>query len=297
MKKIVSIILTALIIGTLLAGTLSLTSCGDKGDDEVISPKRPYTITLTMPMLEGTTKEAVLEVEKALTAITKTKFKANLVLNFVKESEYDKLIEQMIENEEKKLKEAEEAEKQKKLEESSRKEAAKTGTTTRKKQQTTEETSEAFSEQFETDEYGLKQTVYPDIEGDTQLDIFLIKGAERFAELQKRKDEAAAKGLNLDVSDALQSITNSMNLMDRGVFASLDYYRSRIENSAIFPRETLDAAFEEVKAEQKQQDDFSQALRYRVDMYKKHVYLLRRGDRAALSRDRLNQDILPERFR
>jgi len=59
----------------------------------------------------------------------------------------------------------------------------------------------------------------------------------------------------------------------------------------------LDAAFEEVKNERTQGDDFTQALRYRVDMYKKHVTLLRRGERAALSHDKLNQDIIPERFR
>ncbi|MDR0239652.1 MAG: SUMF1/EgtB/PvdO family nonheme iron enzyme [Deltaproteobacteria bacterium] len=119
----------------------------------------------------------------------------------------------------------------------------------------------------------------------------------KLSELQKKREEAAAKSLNLDVSDALKSITDSMMLMDKGVHASLDYYRSRIENSAIFPRDVLDAAFEAVKNEQKQQDDFAQALRYRVDMYKKHVDMLRRGERAALSHDRLNQDIIPERFR
>jgi hypothetical protein len=32
-------------------------------------------------------------------------------------------------------------------------------------------------------------------------------------------------------------------------------------------------------------------------MYKRHVNLLRRGERAALSHDRLNQEIIPERFR
>ena len=119
----------------------------------------------------------------------------------------------------------------------------------------------------------------------------------KLTELQKKKEEAVAKGLNLDVDDALKSVLNSMNLMDKGVTASLDYYRSRVEDSAVFPRDVLDAAFEGVKDEQKQNDDFAQALRYRVDMYKRHVDLLRRGDRAALSRDRLNQDIIPERLR
>jgi len=119
----------------------------------------------------------------------------------------------------------------------------------------------------------------------------------KLAELQKKQAEAAAKNVHLDVSDALKSITNSMTLMDKGVHASLDYYRSRIENSTIFPRAVLDAAFGEVKNEQKQDDDFAQAWRYRVNMYKKHVDLLRKGDRAALSHDKLNQDIIPERFR
>jgi hypothetical protein len=119
----------------------------------------------------------------------------------------------------------------------------------------------------------------------------------KLTELQKRKAEAAAKGLDLDVSDALKSITDSMSLMDKGVHDSLDYYRSRVENSELFPREVLDAAFEEVKNERKQTDDFVLALRYRVDTYKRHVDLLRRGDRAALSHDKLNQEIIPERFR
>ena len=119
----------------------------------------------------------------------------------------------------------------------------------------------------------------------------------KLTELQKKQAEVAAKGLNLDVSDALKSVTDSMNLMDKGVRASLDYYRSRVENSAIFPRDVLDAAFEDVKNEQRQNDDFALALRYRVEMYKKHVDLLRKGDRLSLSHDKLNQDIIPERFR
>jgi hypothetical protein len=119
----------------------------------------------------------------------------------------------------------------------------------------------------------------------------------KLTELQKKKEEVAAKGLDLDVGAALKSVTDSMHLMDRGVQASLEYYRSRVESSAIFPRDVLDAAFEDVKNEQGQNDDFAQALRYRVNMYKKHVDLLRMGNRAALSRDKLNQDIIPERFR
>ena len=119
----------------------------------------------------------------------------------------------------------------------------------------------------------------------------------KLAELHKKKEEAAAVGVKLDVGDALKSITDSMSLMDKGVHASLDYYRSRIENSTLFPRDVLDAAFEDVKNERTQGDDFVQALRYRVDMYKRHVALLQGGDRAALSHDRLNQDIIPERFR
>jgi hypothetical protein len=115
--------------------------------------------------------------------------------------------------------------------------------------------------------------------------------------LQKTKEEATAKGLDLDVHDALKSITDTIQLMDKGVHASLDYYRSRVENSAIFPRAVLDAAFEEVQKERQQNDDLAQALRYRVDMYKKHVELLRKGGPPALSHDKLNQDIIPERFR
>jgi hypothetical protein len=119
----------------------------------------------------------------------------------------------------------------------------------------------------------------------------------KLAELQKTKVEATAKGLEVDTSAALKSITDSMNLMDKGVHDSLDYYRSRVENSELFPRDVLDAAFEEVKNERKQVDDFVLALRHRVDTYKRHVSMLRRGERAALSHDKLNQDIIPERFR
>jgi len=120
---------------------------------------------------------------------------------------------------------------------------------------------------------------------------------KKLAELQKTKEEAAARGLDLNMGDAVKSITDSILLMDKGVHASVDYYRSRIENSANFPRDVLDAAFEEVKNERMQDDEFAKALRFRVDMYKGHVALLRRGDRAALSHDKLYQNIIPERFR
>ena len=95
----------------------------------------------------------------------------------------------------------------------------------------------------------------------------------------------------------MKSVTDSMNLMDKGVRASLDYYRSRIESSAAFPREVLDAAFEEIKNEQRLNDDFARALLNRVELYKKHVDTLRRGDRASLSGDRLARDVIPAQFR
>ena len=118
----------------------------------------------------------------------------------------------------------------------------------------------------------------------------------KLLELRKKKEESEAKGLKLDVQAAEKSITENMNTMDRGVNATLDYYRSRIESSALFPRETLDAAFAEAEHEEKLRDEFAQA-RHRIHLYKKHVELLRKGDRAGLSRERLNPDIVPERFR
>ena len=119
----------------------------------------------------------------------------------------------------------------------------------------------------------------------------------KLAELHKIKDEVAATGKKLDVSDALKSVTDSMNLMDKGVYASLDYYRSRVESSAFYPHEALDIAFEAIKNQIKQDDDFAKSLYYRVDMYQKHVLLLRKGDQTPLSLDWLSQDIIPERFR
>ncbi|MDR0466335.1 MAG: formylglycine-generating enzyme family protein [Deltaproteobacteria bacterium] len=117
------------------------------------------------------------------------------------------------------------------------------------------------------------------------------------AELQKKKEEAGDKSQETQINDALNGAADSMKLMDMGVYDSLDYYRSRIEDGALFPREALDAAFEEMKNERTQENDFVFVLRYWAEMFKRHVGLLRRGERDALSRDKLNQEIIPEKFR
>ena len=119
----------------------------------------------------------------------------------------------------------------------------------------------------------------------------------KLAQLQEKQQEAETRGLNRELRDAMKSVTDSMNLMDKGVRASLDYYRSRIESSAAFPREVLDAAFDEIKNEQRLNDDFARALLNRVELYRKHVDTLRRGDRASLSGDRLARDVIPAQFR
>ncbi len=116
-------------------------------------------------------------------------------------------------------------------------------------------------------------------------------------ELQRKKTEAEARGIAIDFDAAAKAISENIATMDRGVRAGLDYYRSRIENSALFPKDVLDQAFEGVKNDEKLNDEFAQGLRRRVDMYRAHVELLRKNNRAALSRERLNLDVVPERFR
>ncbi len=171
-RKIISLVLCFLMLFTMVMST----ACGEEETDpntleiDGATSSRAMTLNIWGIKGEGTTDEAIAAVEEAMSNITEAQFNTAIKLNLFSEKDYDKALEnKMNEIEAQLAKEAEELAAKKEAE----KEAQKNKETTKKEDTTAEgETTEEADETI-LDEYGLPETKYPEIE-DTQLDIFLM---------------------------------------------------------------------------------------------------------------------------
>ncbi|MBR4933028.1 MAG: hypothetical protein IKZ03_01090, partial [Clostridia bacterium] len=191
-KKILSLILCLLMLMVPV-----LTSCGadteaETGEEADVSEetkRNPMTLSFWIPTSEDTTEEAIEQVEAALNILLSSKYNTNIELNAIPEDEYesvldDKLID--IDTVKTNAAEAAESERLQAIEDAEngiiREDADKDDPVAE-----TGDAATAAPEEAETilDEYGQAITVYPEV-ADDQLDIFLVKGYDKFREYREK---------------------------------------------------------------------------------------------------------------
>ncbi len=124
------------------------------------------------------------------------------------------------------------------------------------------------------------------------------KGVLTQMELMKKEKKAqAGKKTTYDFDADIKKAREGAATLGRGVDASLGFYRSKIEDSRAVPQNVLDAAFKMVEKDLKPGDAFSENLRRNLRLYARHTALLRKGQRAAVDKQKLTEDILPARYR
>lgn len=181
-----------LILCLLMVLPLVLASCGNKQadlevetdeDGNVIASNtdnKAMTITLYSIVGDRTTEEDIARVQKAINSYTESEFNTHVLCKFYKESEYDGVIAEKIEQIEAQIAEKErlaaEAKAAAKAAREAARAAAAAGQTT-VAETTTEETTEV--DETIINSYGIEETVYPAEDG-VQMDIFLVRGKDNF---------------------------------------------------------------------------------------------------------------------
>ncbi len=183
----------------MLASSFTLASCGEEDDlSDVGADAVASAMTLTIWGIkdEGTTDEAIAMVEEAMSKITQAQFNTAVKLNLLTEDEYDKALEAKMDEIQEKLDlEAAEAEAKKQAEKEAKKNQANGETTTAGEESSAEESSELADETI-LNEYGMVETLYPEIEDD-QLDIFLMTD---YAMFKKYSDKGVLMALDEQLS-------------------------------------------------------------------------------------------------
>lgn len=177
--------LFCLLLCVLMALTTVLTSCSEKDETEVemdtsgIAGKKAMTLVLYSICEPGTTEEAIESVQEKLNVITEAKFNTHIILRLFTEDKYYDEIESRIKEIEEKQEMEEKLEAARKVAQK----AAKAAGVTTSPPETTEKVTE--TEETLVDEFGLKKTVYPEVDGE-QLDIFLINDYSKYKDYYDR---------------------------------------------------------------------------------------------------------------
>lgn len=146
-------------------------------------------------------------------------------------------------------------------------------------------------------------------EGLIRSSLYMVESVRSYAVRRKmalnyiedlERDLAVAKQKKLDVSGIEKQITafkNNEAELRRSMDAAVGFYRAKIEESQSYPETMLTTNLKLVGGELTQDDVFTRNMRKAFDIYERHVQALRKGNRAALQKNALLRDILPENLR
>lgn len=115
--------------------------------------------------------------------------------------------------------------------------------------------------------------------------------------MEKDKQSPAAKKSTFNFDAAIKKAREGVGTMAQGVDESINFYRAKIEESRTIPPKVLDAALAQVEKDSSKQDAFSVNMRNNLAIYTKHIQLVRKGQKNAVSKDQIIKDILPANIR
>ena len=187
----------------MLVTALATSACGEEETDDTLTIEgnaaRAMTLSIWGIKGEGTTDEAIAEVEAAMSKLTEAQFNTAIDLVLLEEDEYEKKLEEYMDTIQARIDaEKAEAEARKKAEREAKKRSETLATEETEKP---EETSDTADETI-LDEYGLPTTLYPEVEED-QLDIFLITDYEM---LEKFNEKGVFSSLDEQLNGASKLI-------------------------------------------------------------------------------------------
>ncbi len=169
-----------LLLSLIMLLSVVLTGCSKKTDDDIkediTEEASRNTVTLTMYLMSENeiSEDQVEKIEKEVNKITKSKFKAKLVLRYFTSEQYQTELEKAFTKTQDEIA-------ARKAAEQALKDAIKRGEAT--SATTSEETT---AEETVVNEYGVTELKYPDVT-DHQVDIFYLGGIENFDKFMRRQ--------------------------------------------------------------------------------------------------------------
>lgn len=110
-----------------------------------------------------------------------------------------------------------------------------------------------------------------------------------------QRDSKTAKGAELEkLRQIMDNAHRGLVMLDTSLDKSLSFYRSKVEDGAQLPQETLAAAYDSLSKDFSGSDPFNENMRRNLELYRKHVDLFRKNK--VLSRDVMQKEILERRF-
>ncbi len=174
-KKLMCFFLCASMLLSAMAG------CNKDEEEEAVADTEEaervsMTLSLWLPTDEGTTEEAIEQVEAAINKITQAKYDTAIELNAIPRDEYQQAIDNRIAEVELNIEEKQKADESRKK---AAKELAEQNKGKNKKEEETEAPETVPEKETYVNDLGVTLVKYPDVE-DTQLDIFLVQGYDNY---------------------------------------------------------------------------------------------------------------------
>lgn len=109
------------------------------------------------------------------------------------------------------------------------------------------------------------------------------------------RDAKNAKGKALEkLRRIMDTARRGLVMLDTSLSKSLTFYRSKVEDGAQMPLETLTDAYDSLGKDFSGDDPFNENMRRNLELYRRHVDLFRKNN--ALPRESLQKEILERRF-
>lgn len=110
-----------------------------------------------------------------------------------------------------------------------------------------------------------------------------------------QRESKTTKGAELEkLRQIMDTARRGLVMLDTSLDKSLTFYRSKVEDGAQMTPETLSAAYDTLSKDFSGSDPFNENMRRNLDLYRKHVDLLRKNK--ALPREIMQKEILERRF-
>ena len=110
----------------------------------------------------------------------------------------------------------------------------------------------------------------------------------------QRESKTAKSGELEKLRQIMDNARRGLVMLDTSLDKSLTFYRSKVEDGAQMAPETLSAAYDSLGKDFSGSDPFNENMRRNLDLYRKHVDLLRKNK--SLPRETMQKEILERRF-
>ena len=116
-----------------------------------------------------------------------------------------------------------------------------------------------------------------------------------------KRERDAAKNMSKDLQAAVEKTITDLETnragMERSLDAALGFYRSKVEESLTYPEKMFNDRLKLIGGELKGDDLLTRNMQKALELYSRHVSLLRKGKQGELTKEFLLKDILPENLR